>query len=1082
MIESNHSPPQNTEAQDTLLHDLIDEIGHYLPSQHPLDFFIHHNTLHAFEDLTFRDALQEADRLFGTHSLRKEADYFADFLKGRISLEDIDAVLKLLPEQTAQTVGLSAFAKHPTLWKRLILQYGIQPPSLGALSWKLFEQSELLHFPERLPRALQQHHVEHFQTTWNTLVQQSTPEERWWFLTGERDPLRVAELIQTYYQVSIHDPKEIERWVYEDSRHFALTSLWLHCMAWTHNHTLLPTPPNEFQRHRDVLLAQDGEDIDNVTHPVLLRFFSRFCDQGMSNQAMPGRQHGLLRTFVSVYKRSLLPMTGWLKKAVNALHQHLEAKRSPAEIIALALQGLQVEPEDYKSYLSAVVFSLRGWMGMIQMLEKRPDYLHRPEETPSLLQAVALQITLEWALWTQEVQERPTATWMAKPWKDVRSFLPPPPRESLLDAYQLFQCCLYAGISTEEFANASEEQRDQIAQQIVDFDEFSRSWLWHLAYERHYYREMAMGIRANILENQAISTSDQRPSFQLVCCIDEREESFRRHAEEIDPTCETLGVAGFFGIDMRFRGLKDAHYRALCPPVIFPDRKIREQPKPNQDPQLSWEEIKRKRRFLGWLRHQGFVSSRMPLRGFLWTLVIGILNLLPMALRILSPRAAKKLETRWKNILSPPIETYTTFLTPAPTSPTSAESITQETEGFTHEELLARVLGILRVMGLTSNFSPIVLVMGHGSTSLNNPHEAAHDCGACGGGRGGPNARIFAATLNTPSIREALRTQADIHIPEDTWFVGCMHDTCSDMVEYYELEEIPASLKPHFQQARATIDEARRRNAHERCRRFESVPLQFDPAEALEHVEGRSGDISEPRPEYGHATNALCLVGRRHLSRNLYLDRRSFLVSYNPSLDPELKSLTGLIGAVGPVCVGINLEYFFSYVNNAYYGSGTKLPHNISGYVGVINGNLSDLQTGLPWQMVEIHEPVRLLMFVEQSPECFSRVLDAQPYVAKLLRNEWLHIALIDPDTKAFFLWQKDAFVPWDLPDQNLHRVATSSVWYRGKRQHLPPVRVLSSLGYTASHPADCDCEAPAHSAPKEATSPTQTASAAQGA
>ena len=152
------------------------------------------------------------------------------------------------------------------------------------------------------------------------------------------------------------------------------------------------------------------------------------------------------------------------------------------------------------------------------------------------------------------------------------------------------------------------------------------------------------------------------------------------------------------------------------------------------------------------------------------------------------------------------------------------------------------------------------------------------------------------------------------------------------------------------------------------------MPLWYPPRAALGHVEGRAADLAQPRPEYGHATNAFCIVGRRERTRGLFLDRRAFLVSYDPTRDEDGTTLARILAAVVPVVAGISLEYYFSYVDPTGYGCGTKLPHNVTSLLGVMDGAQSDLRTGLPWQMVEIHEPVRLTMVVDTTPEILIRL------------------------------------------------------------------------------------------------------------
>jgi uncharacterized protein YbcC (UPF0753/DUF2309 family) len=213
------------------------------------------------------------------------------------------------------------------------------------------------------------------------------------------------------------------------------------------------------------------------------------------------------------------------------------------------------------------------------------------------------------------------------------------------------------------------------------------------------------------------------------------------------------------------------------------------------------------------------------------------------------------------------------------------------------------------------------------------------------------------------------------------------------------------------------------------------------------HVEERSEHLAEPRPEYGHCTNAVCIVGRRGLTRGLFLDRRAFLVSYDANLDPNDQSLTGLMAAVVPVCAGISLEYYFSFVDNDHYGCGTKLPHNVTGLVGVMDGHASDLRTGLPWQMVEIHEPVRILFVIETTPERLTRVVNASASLKQLVENRWIRVATIDPASGRVHVRRNSGFEEFQGPVERLPVALSSSEWYAGKLQHLPMAWIQTQAG-----------------------------------
>jgi hypothetical protein len=275
-------------------------------------------------------------------------------------------------------------------------------------------------------------------------------------------------------------------------------------------------------------------------------------------------------------------------------------------------------------------------------------------------------------------------------------------------------------------------------------------------------------------------------------------------------------------------------------------------------------------------------------------------------------------------------------------------------------------------------------------------------------------------------------------VPDDTWFVGGMHNTSSEAVTFADLDRLPESHRAEFAAVQALVEEACDRDAHERARRFESAPLTASFRAARQHVEGRAEDLAQVRPEWGHATNAICVVGRRARTRGLFLDRRAFLNSYDPTQDDDAGTiLARILAAAVPVCAGINLEYYFSYVDNTGYGSGSKLPHNISSLLGVMDGAASDLRTGLPWQMVEIHEPVRLLFVIETAPEVLLGMLDRNPTVRTLVRNGWVQVALLDPASPAIRVYRDGAFRDYAPTATHLPRAVSSVDWYRGWRDHL---------------------------------------------
>ena len=253
---------------------------------------------------------------------------------------------------------------------------------------------------------------------------------------------------------------------------------------------------------------------------------------------------------------------------------------------------------------------------------------------------------------------------------------------------------------------------------------------------------------------------------------------------------------------------------------------------------------------------------------------------------------------------------------------------------------------------------------------------------------------------------------------------------------------VPKCHRRDLEKITLRLDEARVCSAHERSRRFEFARDLESFEQGLHHVQERAEHISEPRPEYGHSSNAVCIVGRRSSTRGLFLDRRAFLVSYDDTRERNTTNLQMLLGTAIPVCAGISLEYFFSTVDNEKYGCGTKLPHNIAGLLGVMNGFEGDLRTGLTWQMVEIHEPVRCLFVIESTPERILATIQANPLNWEFLEKRWIRLAAMDRATGSMQVYRDGKWEAIEGDDEPLPTTPSSIAWYKGHRQHLGIARI----------------------------------------
>jgi uncharacterized protein YbcC (UPF0753/DUF2309 family) len=833
--------------------------------------------------------------------------------------------------------------------------------------------------------------------------------------------------------------RSMELWTDSIWEEFTLHLMWRICQHGVHGVPRFADlgPDHASVRHRDWILRASGSDTDDLVHEVLIRFCAAFLDQGSANWPLPGREQGFFRCFFEHFRRRTFA-DSWLRDLPSELQRVRDQGLSPLGSIEESLQVLGVVPLERADFIAQTLLALRGWAGMLWQMETNAAWAIHPAPAGTLAEYLAVRLLLERvALRHVAATVLDEACELSHLRRRLRKMTPHAPRVSVEQrAYLVFQLAQVRGWQLPELYRMSKDEWTRVMLEIESFSSVERRRVFHLAYERHHRNQTLDAVLAHCqarnrqLARDAEGRDRQHPGpdFQVVCCIDDREESFRRHLEEVDPASETFGVAGFFGVAMYYRGATEAHFRPLCPVNIRPRHFVEEEPAYSLA--ASSRRRARARRALGQAAHQVHVGTR-TFGGGVVAGLFGSVATIPLVMRVLFPRSTAQVRRLFGHIVTPPMTSLQLERLEGEPGPAVGQL------GFTIREMADIVEAILRAIGLTKDFAQLVLITGHGSSSLNNPHEAAYDCGACGGGRGGPNARAFAEMANDPRVRDLL-SQRGLSIPDRIRFLGCYHNTCNDHVVYYDVDCLPASHRDLFERARQSLDEARRRNAHERCRRFESAALSLSQDGALRHVEGRAEDLSQARPECGHATNALCFVGRRAWSRRLFLDRRAFLTSYDPAQDDDESSiLASLLAAVIPVCAGINLEYFFSFVDSSGYGCATKLPHNITSLLGVMDGAASDLRPGLPWQMVEIHEPVRLLFIIETTPEAMIRIVENNPAIRALVRNRWVQLATLDPKSPKVHVYSEGQFTPY-APEQNDLPTADSSwAWYRGQRDHL---------------------------------------------
>lgn len=672
----------------------------------------------------------------------------------------------------------------------------------------------------------------------------------------------------------------------------------------------------------------------------VLRDISQACaacfDEGQARWS-PDRSTGLYGVWRTLARHDLAP-----RLLMGASHHQADMDALPDDprtLIIEAVAALGVAPEHWADYFTALLLSVNGWASAMAFRRWEARLLGGDDE--QLVHLLAARLAWELLLARQYATPHTMMVWRAiqQGWQTAAS-------------------------------EAAELRRDD----------------WHfqraleLAYQRTLTRRLLPAPVADAQSPSASATPAPRSTTaQVVFCIDVRSEVMRRAVERVTPNIETLGFAGFFGVPAAYRTPEGA-LRPQLPGLLAPSVEIGDEAVGSEEPTDRVVARMKARAAAGvsWKQLSATPSSMFTFvesAGLAWAAAL---------LRDGFKRLAPTRDPLRGDDMAP-----------------SAPQLTRSTDGtvLSDEKRIALATGILRTMSLTQDFAPLLVLLGHGASTSNNPQAAALQCGACGGQTGELNARAAAALLNDATVRIGLAQQG-IDLGE-TFVLAGLHDTTTDDITLYDVEGVPATHASALEQLQQTL-----REAADLARAERAPALGINTTSATERaalIRARARDWAELRPEWGLAGNAAFVIAPRARTRGLDLGGRVFLHDYRWTQDNEFRVLDLLLSAPMVVAHWINLQYYASTVDPLRYGSGNKVLHNVvGGRLGVLEGGQGDLRIGLARQSVHDgtawrHEPLRLSVFVEAPTDAIDAVLARHRSVDDLVRNEWLHLHCLDP-------------------------------------------------------------------------------------
>jgi uncharacterized protein YbcC (UPF0753/DUF2309 family) len=705
-------------------------------------------------------------------------------------------------------------------------------------------------------------------------------------------------------------------------------------------------PPAVVATVAEVLDALADGDRQSSLVGFMIEEISKWCaayfDEGQASWRLP--------------TRNLSPYAAWRESARYDLNAEamgvkgfreavLALPEDPVDAIVAVLDKLGTPERAIEDYLHRTLFDIGGWAAYARYLVWTSELDGARNDT--LKELLAIRVAYGYGLFQARKDEAFRSAW------------------------------------AKAMADAALTPRDH---RLNDDPDLAIDLILQDAYEIAFRGKLVTRLSAHV-GKRAATVEKIRPPVQAAFCIDVRSEIFRRALETVCPRAETIGFAGFFGFPIEYVPIGQKRGGAQCPVLLRPTFTVCEAVK---DASMEAEgeilnlRLLRRRAKKAW---KAFKLSAVSSFSYVETAGLAFAGkIVSDSLGLTRPAPDPNLDGLDQDV----IERVGPRLEP--------RLVGERMTGFAPDQRLAMAKAVLKAMSMTDGFARIVLLAGHGSTTVNNPHASGLDCGACGGHTGEANARVAAAVLNDAGVRAGLRADGLV-IPEDTWFLGALHDTTTDEVKLFDAEDAPASHHAEIDALKTQLSQAAALARLERA-----ALLGVEKARTADRqVAARARDWSQVRPEWGLAGNAAFIAAPRARTAGLDLGGRAFLHSYEHEKDEGYKVLELIMTAPMVVASWINLQYFGSTTNNKAFGSGNKTLHNVVGQIGVLEGNGGDLRVGLPMQSVHdgkrfVHEPLRLNVFIEAPESAMEAVMAKHENVRALVENGWVCLHSLTED------------------------------------------------------------------------------------